>query len=457
MSSRATPDRERSPMRLAVIGTGHVGLVTCLSLAARGHDVVGVDADADKIDRLVAGDVPFYEPGTAEALRRASKEGRLRFTVDTAEAVRGAEVAFICVGTPAKASGEANLTAIENAGREVARAADGPLVIAEKSTVPAGTAERLERVLAGERGGRDPIEVVCTPEFLREGRALHDALRPDRILVGARSTAALQVMRRVYAPFVEDGARLIETDFATAELAKHACNAFLALKISYINAVARLCERAGADVDLVAEVMGSDARIGSAFLGAGLGYGGYCFPKDVSAFERVAERLGYAFPLLSEVTRINDETVVAAVEKIRDAVWILEGKTVALLGLAFKPETDDVRFSPSLALARALLDEGCRVVAYDPFVGSAAEDEVPGLEVAATAYLAAQGAHCLVIGTRWEEFRELDLAKLGEVMASRVVVDGRNLLDPASVTGAGLSYYSMGRRPILVEPAAARA
>lgn len=438
-------------MKVAVIGTGHVGLITSISLAARGHDVVGVDADAVKIAHLQAGDVPFYEPSAQEYLDRVTRAGRLRFTADPGDAIRGADVAFICVGTPAKATGDANLAAIEQVGRAVARSADGPIVIAEKSTVPAGTAERLERVVALERRGRDEVSVVCTPEFLREGRAMEDALRPDRILVGARSDGALDVMRRLYAPFVEDGARLIETDIETAELAKHACNAFLALKISYTNAVARLCERAGADVDAVADVMGSDARIGHAFLGAGLGYGGYCFPKDVMAFERVADRLGYRFPLLSEVTRINDEAIGAAVEKIRDALWNLEGKTVALLGLAFKAGTDDVRFSPSLTLARALVAEGCRVVGYDPFVGTTAQEEVPALELAETAYEAAQGAHCLVVGTRWDEFRELDLAKLSEVMVYPVIVDGRNFLDPSAVTQAGFSYYSMGRRPVVLE------
>jgi len=444
-------------MKVGVIGTGHVGLMTCLSLAVRGHDVVGADADAAKIERLRAGDVPFYEPGAAEHLHRALQDGHLRFSTVTPDAVRGADVVFICVGTPARATGEANLAAVEDAGRAVARAADGPLVVAEKSTVPAGTAERLERVVALEARGPDGIAVVCNPEFLREGRALQDALRPDRILIGARSGDAFDVMRRLYAPFVEDGAYLIETDIATAELAKHACNAFLALKISYINAVARLCERAGADVDAVADVMGSDARIGRDFLGAGLGYGGYCFPKDVAAFERVAEHLGYQFPLLSEVARINDEAIGAAVEKIRDALWNLEGKTVALLGLAFKEKTDDVRFSPSLALARALVNEGCRVVGYDPFVGSNARDDVPELEIVATAYEATHGAHCLVVGTRCDEFRELDLEKLFELMAYPVVVDGRNFLDPDALTSAGFSYYSMGRRPIVAEPDPPRA
>lgn len=434
-------------MRIAVVGTGHVGLITCVSLAEAGHEVVGMDADAEKLAALESGAMPFYEPGVEELLTANLTSRRLRFTAEAAEAVDGADVVFICVGTPPRASGEANLLAVEQAARQVAAVATGPLVVAQKSTVPAGSADRLHRTLALERpdlaGGFD---VVSNPEFLREGKAMKDALSPDRILVGASSARAFEVMREVYGPFTEAGARLIETDIRSAELAKHASNAFLALKISYANALARIAERADADVEAVTEVMGADPRIGPDFLGAGLGYGGYCFPKDLIAFDHLAASLGYRFGLLREVAKINEEAVDAAVEKVRDAVWNLEGKRIALFGLSFKPGTDDVRFSPALGLARKLLDAGAHVVGYDPEAGSEAKEELPELELAETAYEAARGAHCIVLSTGWGEFRELDVEKLGELVAFKVVVDGRNFLDPEAFIGAGFSYRAMGRR-----------
>jgi len=435
-----------SPMTVGVIGTGHVGTITCLSLAAVGHRVVGCDADSEKVKALASGRLPFHEPGAQELLEEQLATGRLTFTAETTVAVSDADVVFICVGTPARASGEANLLAVEQAGREIAGAATGPLVVVEKSTVPAGTGGHLQRTVSG--GHPDPVrtlDVVSNPEFLREGRALNDALHPDRILVGASSPRAFEVMRRLYQPFVDDGVQLIETDIISAELAKHASNAFLALKISYVNALARLCEASGADIEAVARVMGADPRIGSEFLGAGLGFGGYCFPKDLSAFQRLSERLGYPFPMLAEVARINDDAIQAAMAKIRDVVWNLEGKRVALLGLAFKPDTDDVRFSPALTLARHLLAEGATVVGFDPVAGAAAQGDVPELELAADPYEAATDAHCIVVCTAWDELRELDLQELGERMAAKNLVDGRNLLDGPTATAAGFTYRAMGR------------
>ncbi|MDH5225582.1 MAG: UDP-glucose/GDP-mannose dehydrogenase family protein, partial [Actinomycetota bacterium] len=350
-------------MRVGVIGTGHVGLITCASFAAVGHDVVGTDADRAKIDALMAGDMPFHEPGVAESIREGVAAGRLTFAHETADAVRDADVVFVCVGTPPRATGEANLVAVEQAVRESMNHAAPGLVIAEKSTVPAGTADRLVRAVALQRPDlASSVEVVSNPEFLREGHALQDAMHPERILVGAASESAFAVMRRLYEPFTAAGSRLIETDIRTAELAKHACNAFLALKISYANALARLCERADADVVAVTEVMGADSRIGPAFLNAGLGYGGYCFPKDLVAFDHLATSVGYDFAMLREVERVNDEAVDATVDKIRDALWNLDDKRVALLGLAFKPGTDDVRIAPALVLAERLRALGATVV-----------------------------------------------------------------------------------------------
>ncbi|HET6715347.1 MAG TPA: UDP-glucose/GDP-mannose dehydrogenase family protein [Actinomycetota bacterium] len=441
-------------MRVGVIGTGHVGLITCASFAAVGHDVVGTDADRSKIDALLAGDMPFHEPGVADSIREGVAAGRLSFAHETEEAVPEADVVFVCVGTPPRATGEANLVAVEQAARQVLQHAAAGLVIVEKSTVPAGTADRLVRSVSLQRADLvGSVHVVSNPEFLREGHAMADAMSPERILVGASSESAFAVMRALYEPFTDRGARMIETDIRTAELAKHACNAFLALKISYANALARLCERADADVDAVTEVMGADSRIGPAFLNAGLGYGGYCFPKDLVAFDRLSTALGYDFAMLREVQRINDQAVDAAVEKIRDALWNLDDKRIALLGLAFKPGTDDVRIAPALELASRLRDLGATVVGYDPHAAESAVRAQPELEIAPSAYEAAHGAHCAVLCTEWEEFQELDFAKLGEVMATRVFVDGRNAIDADEVVGHGFHYYPAGRRPSIPDRA----
>jgi UDPglucose 6-dehydrogenase len=444
---RLLPRNGRRPttegMDVAVIGTGHVGLPTCVTLAALGHTVTGLDEDAQKIELLQTGSVPFFEPGLEQLLSEGISQGRLTFSVDAETALPGRDVVFMCVGTPAREDGSANLLAVETAARTVARFATGPVVVVEKSTVPAGTAHRVRRALARERPDIR-FQVVSNPEFLREGQAIEDSLQPDRILVGADSLVAFEKMRQLYAPLLSEGSQLIETDIETAELSKHACNAFLAMKISFANALARICERAGADVTAVTRVMGADARIGHKFLAAGLGYGGYCFPKDLQAFHRLAAGLGYDFPLLEEVARINDEAVEAVVRKVEDSLWNLEDKRVALLGLAFKPGTNDTRFSPALSLARRLIQKNCHVVGYDPQVPDATS-EVPGLEQADDLYAAAEGAECVVLCTEWPEFRAIDLLRLRNVMAYPIFVDGRNLLDPKEMRAAGFTYYSTGR------------
>jgi UDPglucose 6-dehydrogenase len=439
---------EAEPMRVGVLGAGHVGLVTCVTLSEMGHDVVGVDTDQEKILKLQNGESPFFEPGLEPLLEKGLSRQSLTFSVEPASAVADREVVFICVGTPPRADGQANLVAVEIAAREVARAATGELIVAEKSTVPTGTADRIHRTITLERrSSGDGIEVVSNPEFLREGTAIEDSLRPSRILVGASSPRGHEVMRRLYATAIESGSPLIQTDIRTAELAKHASNAFLALKISYMNALARMCERTGADVVAVADVMGSDPRIGRSFLDAGLGFGGFCFPKDLQAFERLADEVDYDFPLLREIRRLNDEAVEAVFRNVRDGLWNLEGKRIALLGLSFKPGTDDVRFSPSLALARRLVDAGATVVGFDPEAMAAAKDELPELELASDVFGAADDAHCVVIGTSWPEFGEVDLDLLKEVMAYPMVVDGRNLYDPAQMSARGFTYYPTGRPP----------
>jgi UDPglucose 6-dehydrogenase len=433
-------------MRVAVVGTGHVGLVTAATLSVLGHEVVGIDEDEEKVRLLQKCICPFFEPGLQRLIENGASSGRLRFEVDAPDAVAEADVVFICVGTPSKSTGEASLVAIERAARRLAPHLSAPTVVVEKSTVPAGTAQRLRQVLILERPDiAEDIEVVSNPEFLREGQAVDDSLRPERILVGGRSPKGFETMRRLYEPLIREGARFIETNIQTAELAKHACNAFLAMKISYANALARLSERAGADVTAIADVMGTDPRIGRAFLDAGLGWGGYCFPKDLQAFERLSASLGYDFRLLREVERINDEAIGAALDKVKDALWNLEDKRIALLGLAFKPRTDDVRLSPALALAGRLLAEDASVVGYDPEAGANAKSELPELEVASNVYDALDGAHCMVICTEWDEFRSLDLDRVKGALAHPIVVDGRNVFDPAEMRSKGFVYYGTGR------------
>jgi UDPglucose 6-dehydrogenase len=431
------------PLDIAVIGTGHVGLITAGTLARVGHRVIGVDDNKDTIDSLNAGEMPFFEAGLCELVAQATASGRLRFTGDLAEAVAEAEVAFICVGTPGRPTGEPNMLAVEGVATALGRAATHDMVVVEKSTVPVQTAERIRAVLA--RTSPHAFDVASNPEFLREGRAVEDSLHPDRILVGAASPRAHGIMRRLYEPMIAAGGRYFATDVATAELAKHACNAFLALKISFANGLARVCEASGADVVAVADIMGSDPRIGRDFLDAGLGWGGSCFPKDLAAFRAQSRRLGYEFGLLDEVVKINDEALASTFHKVKEALWNLEGKRVVLLGLAFKPGTDDVRESPALRLAQMLLDGGAAVVGVDPQAGPAAAARLPGLEVVDDAYAGADGADCLVVCTDWPEFATLDLVRLKGILTVPILVDGRNLFDARAARDAGFSYFPTGR------------
>jgi UDPglucose 6-dehydrogenase len=431
------------PLDIAVIGTGHVGLITAGTLARVGHRVIGVDDNKDTIDSLNAGEMPFFEAGLCELVAQATASGRLRFTGDLAEAVAEAEVAFICVGTPGRPTGEPNMLAVEGVATALGRAATHDMVVVEKSTVPVQTAERIRAVLA--RTSPHAFHVASNPEFLREGRAVEDSLHPERILVGADSDWAHAIMRRLYEPMIAGGGRYFATDVPTAELAKHACNAFLALKISFANGLARVCEASGADVVAVADIMGSDPRIGRDFLDAGLGWGGSCFPKDLAAFRAQSRRLGYEFGLLDEVVKINDEALVCTFNKIKEALWNLEGKRVVLLGLAFKPGTDDVRESPALRLAQMLLDGGATVLGVDPQAGPAAAARLQGLEVVDDAYAAADGADCLVVCTEWPEFATLDLLRLKGILTVPILVDGRNLFDAGAAREAGFSYFPTGR------------
>jgi UDPglucose 6-dehydrogenase len=436
-------------MRVTVIGAGHVGLVTAVCLAKLGHDVVADDDDSAKVDLLRQGTAWFYEPGLEELLREALTAGRLRFTSDKAEAVRHGEVIFICVGTPPRQDGSPNLALVEAVAREVARnlPVGESKLICEKSTVPVQTGEKVAQVIDREAPEGAVYEVASNPEFLREGSAVVDTLRPDRIVVGADSERGFAILRELYEPILRDtDCEWLATDRATAELIKHASNAFLATKISFINAVARVCERSGADVEVVARGMGLDPRIGPSFLRAGPGYGGSCFPKDVAAFAHRSRELGVDFTMLNEVARINMEARRTVVEKVRDLLWHLEGKRIGVLGLTFKPDTDDLRESPAIDVVRALLDDGATVVAYDPVASDRETAQMlPGLERAAKAVDVADGAHALVLLTEWAEFGELDPAVLAERMAYPILVDSRNALDRDRFAAAGFTVAGMGR------------
>ncbi|MGH2772422.1 MAG: UDP-glucose dehydrogenase family protein [Actinomycetota bacterium] len=429
-------------MNVTVIGVGHVGLVTAATLADYGHSVIGIDDDRTKIETLAAGGMPFYEPGLEDLLAKNVAAGRLRFTEDYAEAMAGAEVAFICVGTPPGPDGEANMVAVDKAATAAIKHAGGDLLLAQKSTVPVRTGDRLSRLA---QASPYRILLASNPEFLREGLAVEDSIRPGRILVGADDEDAHRIMREIYRPFFEQGARYFATDLATAELAKHACNAFLAAKISFANALAAIAEAAGADVVKIADVMGADGRIGRAFLDAGPGYGGSCFPKDVAAFRAIAAKLGYEFGLLDEVMKINRGALDAAFSKIEDALWTLQDKKVLVAGLAFKEGTDDVRESPGLALALRLRERGASVVGHDPHAAAQVAAEAPGLQMHEDLYAAAEGAECLVVCFGDPRYTSLDLVRLKGVMDRPLIVDLRNILDPEAVANAGFSYIPTGR------------
>ena len=436
-------------VKISVVGTGHVGLTTAACLAHIGHEVLGVDDDAEKIAQIERGEAPFHEPGLSELVAEGLDTGRLRVSTSTAEAAAHAEVVFVCVGTPTLPSGEADLAQVERVGRAVAANLHGYAVVVEKSTVPVETGVWLQEIMDQERNGHGEFDVASNPEFLREGQAVRDALEPDRIVVGADSERALERLREVYRPIIDStGCPFVTTDLATAELIKHSSNAFLATKISFINQVAEICERTGADVEEVAHAMGLDARIGPSFLRAGIGYGGECFPKDVRAYRYKADQLGVDFGILREIEQVNAGRVEAFVEKIRTVAGGLSGRRVGLWGLSFKPETDDLRNAPAVEVARTLLDEGAAIVAHDPAAMTAVKRLLPEIGLASTPYDAARDAECLVICTEWPEYAAADLERLRGEMASAVVVDGRNVFRPRDMAAAGFVYASIGRATV---------
>ena len=430
-------------MKICVIGAGHVGLVTGVCFADLGHEVVCVDRDRSKLRALKRGEPWFYEPGLAPMLVRNMKRKKLSFSESVAEGVRRSQVIFIAVGTPPLPSGDADLSAVEQVVREIARAADGYRLIVEKSTVPVETGKRVQQALHLLRGKKGTLDVASNPEFLREGSAVEDFLHPERIVIGVESKRARILLEELYEGF---GAPLVVTDIASAELIKHASNAFLSTKISFVNALSVICDRVGADVEKVALGMGMDSRIGPSFLRAGVGYGGFCFPKDLEAFIRIAEKLGYDFRLLKATQEINEEQKRIFLEKVSALLWNLKGKKVAVLGLAFKPDTDDLRFAPALDIIASLLQAGAKVRAFDPQAMKGTR-EILGdkIQYAKDEYDAVRGADCLLIFTEWKQFKEMDLKRIREAMHLPVIVDGRNLLSPEQARQLGFRYVGMGR------------
>lgn len=435
-------------MNIAIIGSGYVGLVTGVCLAEIGHRVICVDNDRDKIRSLKKGKVTIYEPGLQELMLKLMRRRRLSFSDSIRQATRRSQVIFIAVGTPPKKNGDADLTYVENVARELALSMDSYKLVVEKSTVPAETGRRIERTiqlnLPRQKKGKKPLEfdVASNPEFLKEGSAIADFMNPDRIVIGVESRRAEDILRDIYKPLK---ARIVVTNINSSELIKHASNSFLATKISFANALSQICSRVGADVLKVTEGMGLDHRIGHSFLNAGVGYGGSCFPKDVDAFIRLSERCGYDFRLLKEVRDINEEQKTAFVKMVEDKLWILKGKMIGIWGLAFKPNTDDMRNASSVDIINNLLKEGARVKAFDPQAMKVAKKIFSGAILSPDPYAAVKDADCLLILTEWDDFKKMDMVKVKRIMRHPIIFDGRNLFKPDDMGRLGFEYYGIGR------------
>jgi len=431
-------------MDISIIGSGYVGLVTGACFADVGHHVICVDNDSEKVKQLKAGEIPIYEPGLEEIVHRNVSAQRLHFTGNIQEAVERSQIIFIAVPTPPLPDGDVDLSFVEKVAREIAGVLTDYRVIVDKSTVPVKTGEKVAESIKRYNRHGAKFDVVSNPEFLREGCAVADLMHPDRIVIGAQSERAIDLMKKVYEPFM---APMLVTDVSSAELIKHCANSFLALKISYINAVSAICEASGADVEKVADGIGMDHRIGRDFLNAGIGYGGSCFPKDIAAFIAISEQLGRPFTLLKEVQRINEGQKARFLKTIRETLWVLREKRIAVWGLTFKPDTDDLRSSVAIEVVEQLLREGAHVVAYDPKGMQKARSikAIADAEFASSALEAVTDAEALIIATDWNEFANVDLAVLKEKMRTPIVFDGRNLLHPETMRQFGFNYYSIGR------------
>lgn len=444
-------------MKISVIGAGYVGLTTAACLAQIGHDVFCSERDLEKLNMLQAGIMPLFEPHLEDLIAEGRKTGRL-ILGSTEDAIEFGQAIFICVGTPPLANGDADLSAIETVARTIAKRSVGYRLIVEKSTVPVQTGAQLRRHLAVHRTQRLDYDVASNPEFLREGTSVEDFLHPDRIVVGVESQRAADVLQEIYQPLIQQtmicpihtkcpqrkAPRFLVTDTNSSELIKHASNSFLAMKISFINMVSDLCEAAGADINKVAEGIGLDPRIGASFLQPGIGFGGFCFPKDLQAFVRIAEKFGCDFTLLKEVEHINQNRIDLLVEKIKKELWVLRGKKICVWGLAFKPNTDDIRFAPALSIIRRLLAEGAHIQAYDPEAMDKARKEIPEVVYCQDVYEAAKGADAIVLLTEWQEFQKVDWKQLATAVERSLIIDGRNTLSREEVTAHGFQYVGIG-------------
>lgn len=436
-------------MNIGIVGTGYVGLVTGVCLSAIGHTVYCVDNDREKIKKLRRGIATIYEPGLQELMTKQIKKKKLFFCETIKEAAKRSQVIFIAVGTPSKKNGDADLTYVENVARQIALSMDSYKLIVEKSTVPAETGKRIEHTiklnLPKKFSGRNrslSFDVASNPEFLREGSAIADFMNPDRVVIGVESKKAEELLKEIYKPLKT---RVIVTNITSAEIIKHASNSFLATKISFANALSQICDRVGADILKVTEGMGYDKRIGPSFLNAGIGFGGSCFPKDVDAFIRLSEKSGYEFNLLKAVRTTNEEQKAAFIRLIEDKLWIIKGKTIGVLGLAFKPNTDDMRNAPSVDIIERLQAEGAKIKAYDPQAMENAKKVFKGMTFCSDMYGAAKGSDCLLVLTEWDEFRKVDFKKLRGVMRQPVVFDGRNLYKNDNLVELGFEYFGIGR------------
>jgi UDPglucose 6-dehydrogenase len=429
-------------MKLTIIGTGYVGLVSGTCFAEVGHHVICVDNDAAKVKMLQADGIPIYEPGLEELVKKNVASGHLKFTNSTAEGVQKSDVIFIAVPTPPQTDGSVDLSYIERVARDIAAAMTSYKIVVDKSTVPVKTGEKVTETIKRYCAAKVEFDVVSNPEFLREGFAVGDLMKPDRVVIGTSSQRPVAAMKEIYTPF---NAPIIVTDINSAELIKHAANSFLALKISYINAIATVCEAAGANVQEVAQGIGLDERIGRRFLNAGIGFGGSCFPKDLSAFIKISEQIGYDFKLLKEVQRINSEQMERFVKKITDTLWVLKDKKIGVLGLAFKQNTDDVRSSPAIDLCQRLLKDGATLRVHDPKAMDKTKSLLPNVTYVDDMNAVAEGCDALVVATEWDEFKKLDLARAKKSLTHPILFDGRNLFDPAEMEKLGWIYKSVGR------------
>lgn len=433
-------------MNISIIGTGYVGLVTGACFAELGNKVICADNNHKKIIDLKKGNIPIYEPGLEELVIINTKKKRIFFTASIKEAVQKSEVIFIAVGTPSLDNGEADLTGVENVARNIALNLTRYRLIVEKSTVPVETGIWVKHTISTYVRHKIKFDIASNPEFLREGQAINDFMHPDRIVIGVESKKAKDILVSLYRPL---NAPLVITDIKSAELIKHASNSYLATKISFINAIARICEKVGADVVEVAQGMGLDKRIGSGFLSAGIGYGGSCFPKDVDAFINIAEKLGCDFDLLKAVRAVNQQQKILFLNKIKDLLWIIKDKTIGVLGLSFKPNTDDIRNAPAIDIIHALQSEGAKIKVYDPSAMEKAGELLDKVKFSKDPYEACRGSDCLLIITEWDEFKELDFSKIKKLLRRPFIIDGRNIYEPQTMKKLGFTYAGIGRRGVL--------